>query len=86
MVLLWVTVCQSHTRHVPYVSAYTIAVWYFFNDIYPSTHNGYRPMDPPGWWLRLFERQAALPEEADSDVHDAALQREVAPPAIADIR
>lgn len=61
-------------------------IWYFFNDIYPSTHNGYRPMDPPGWWLRLFERQAALPEEADSDVHEAALHRDVAPPAIADIR
>jgi Derlin-2/3 len=43
-------------------------------------------MDPPGWWLRLFERRAALPGDADSDVHEAALNREVAPPAIADIR
>jgi hypothetical protein len=60
-----------------------LAVWYFFNDIYPSTHNGYRPMDPPGWWIRLFERQVELP---DTDVHDAALQREVAAPAVADIR
>jgi len=58
-------------------------IWYFFNDIYPATHNGYRPMDPPGWWIRLFERQVALP---DSDVHDAALHREVAVPAVADIR
>jgi hypothetical protein len=40
-------------------------------------------MDPPGWWIRLFERQVALP---DSDVHDAALHREVAVPAVADIR
>lgn len=60
------------------------AVWYFFNDIYPSTHNGHRPMDPPGWWIRLFERQA-LPEP-DSDVHDAAFNREVAPPAVAEFR
>jgi hypothetical protein len=43
-------------------------------------------MDPPGWWLRLFERRVALPEDADSDVHEAALNREVVPPAIADIR
>lgn len=75
----------SIVRH-PRVNAYIITVWYFFNDIYPSTHNGHRPMDPPGWWLRLFERQAALPEEADSDVHEAALNRDVAPPAIGDIR
>ena len=31
----------------------------------------------------MFERQVALP---DSDVHDAALHREVAVPAVADIR
>jgi len=74
------SVCSCH------IDAYIIPVWYFFNDIYPSTHNGYRPMDPPGWWLRLFERRAALPEDADSDVHEAALHRDVAPPAIADIR
>lgn len=41
-------------------------------------------MDPPGWWIRLFERQA-LPE-ADTDVQDAALNREVAPPDIPNFR
>jgi len=61
-------------------------VWYFFNDIYPSTHGGSRPMDPPQWWIRLFERGAALPPPADSDVHTAAINREVAAPAVPDVR
>ena len=30
-------------------------VWYFFNDVYPSLHDGQRPLDPPGWWRRIFE-------------------------------
>lgn len=30
-------------------------VWYFFSDVYPSLHNGQRPLDPPGWWRRIFE-------------------------------
>ncbi|KAF2094008.1 DER1-domain-containing protein [Rhizodiscina lignyota] len=32
-------------------------VWYFFNDVYPSLYNNHRPLDPPGWWLWLFERR-----------------------------
>lgn len=35
------------------------AVWYFFSDVYPSLHNGQRPLDPPGWWRRIFEAQSA---------------------------
>ncbi|KAF1813262.1 ER membrane protein [Eremomyces bilateralis CBS 781.70] len=30
-------------------------VWYYFNDIYPRLHNDHRPLDPPQWWVRLFE-------------------------------
>lgn len=41
-------------------------------------------MDPPGWWIRLFER-APVPD-ADSDVHAAELNREVAAPLIPDVR
>ena len=29
--------------------------WYYFNDIYPPTHGGARPLDPPSWWVRLWE-------------------------------
>lgn len=38
-------------------------VWYFFTDVYPPLHNGSRPLDPPTWWRRLFERRPA-----DNDV------------------
>lgn len=30
-------------------------IYYFFNDVYPPLHNGSRPMDPPGWWRRIFD-------------------------------
>lgn len=63
-----------------------MTVWYFFNDIYPSTHGGYRPMDPPQWWIRLFERNA-LPEAPESDVaHAAAMGRDLGAPAVPDVR
>ncbi|KAK1063574.1 hypothetical protein LTR74_009317 [Friedmanniomyces endolithicus] len=59
-------------------------VWYFFNDIYPSTHGGHRPMDPPLWWIRLFERGALAVPAPDSDIHAAALNRDVAAPVVPD--
>lgn len=61
-----------------------LAVWYFFNDIYPSTHNGHRPMDPPQWWIRLFEREAVAGR--GTEVQAAALNREVAAPAVPEVR
>lgn len=33
--------------------------WYYFNDIYPPTHGGARPLDPPAWWVRLWENPPA---------------------------
>lgn len=33
-------------------------VWYFFSDVYPSLHDGQRPLDPPSWWRRIFEGRA----------------------------
>nr|POE56616.1 hypothetical protein CFP56_33588 [Quercus suber] len=61
-----------------------VTVWYFFNDIYPSTHGGHRPMDPPGWWIRLFER-AALVAPPETDVQAAAINRDIAP-AVPEVR
>ncbi|KAK0904088.1 hypothetical protein LTS16_021034 [Friedmanniomyces endolithicus] len=61
-------------------------VWYFLNDIYPSTHGGHRPMDPPRWWIRLFERGALAVPAPDSDIHAAALNRDVAAPVVPDVR
>jgi Derlin-2/3 len=41
--------------------------WYYFNDIYPPTHNGARPFDPPGWWVRLWEpQQVEAAQEAEN--------------------
>ncbi|KAG8532135.1 uncharacterized protein KY384_003774 [Bacidia gigantensis] len=34
-------------------------IWYFFSDVYPSLHNGQRPLDPPQFWRNLFERVPA---------------------------
>lgn len=30
-------------------------VWYFFEDVFPPLHNGYRPFDPPRWWKAMFD-------------------------------
>jgi len=38
------------------------AVWYYFNDIYPPTHNGHKPLDPPGWWIRIWETPIPVEE------------------------
>lgn len=38
-------------------------VWYYFNDIYPPTHEGHRPLDPPQWWVNLWERQPAVDQQ-----------------------
>ncbi|GAB1733512.1 putative membrane protein [Hortaea werneckii] len=62
-------------------------IWYFLNDIYPSTHDGHRPMDPPQWWIRLFERGLPGGEEGvDSDVHAAAVGRDAVAPAVPEVR
>lgn len=39
-------------------------VWYFFNDVFPPMFGGKKPFDPPGWWVRLFERRV---EQQDED-------------------
>lgn len=45
-------------------------IWYFFSDVYPPLHNGSRPLDPPGWWRRLFEGRPAQPT---TDVDDSMM-------------
>jgi Derlin-2/3 len=49
-------------------------IYYFFADVYPPLHNGSRPLDPPTWWRRLFERP--LRDDTADDVnHDIAAAR-----------
>lgn len=43
-------------------------VYYFFCDVWPGIYPGSRPMDPPQWWVRLWERrpqQTAVTEARD---------------------
>jgi Derlin-2/3 len=61
-------------------SLLTSIVWYYFNDIYPPTHGGQRPLDPPSWWIRLWEGGAANEEEQE-DTGD-----EVNPPLVRNIQ
>ncbi|KAF3042112.1 hypothetical protein E8E12_003625 [Didymella heteroderae] len=46
-------------------------IWYYFNDIFPPLHNGRSPLDPPAWWIRLFDG-APAPTEETIDDHAAA--------------
>jgi Derlin-2/3 len=54
-------------------------VWYFFNDVYPPLHNGSRPLDPPNWWIRLFEERRD-DEDVDEveDTNAAAVDNDIA--------
>ena len=45
----------------------TLTVWYYFNDIFPPLHNGRSPLDPPTWWIRLFDGVPAPTEETHED-------------------
>ncbi|KAF2181714.1 ER-associated proteolytic system protein Der1 [Zopfia rhizophila CBS 207.26] len=68
--LPWVLLCFSLIMHgtVPKDEMLGIVVghiWYFFNDVYPPLHNGHSPLDPPSWWIRLFEGR---PEPVDEPV------------------
>lgn len=48
-------------------------VYYFFADVWPGLHEGQRPMDPPEWWVRLWEgRRPPTGREIDADVAAAA--------------
>lgn len=43
-------------------------VWYFFTDVYPPLHGGYKPLDPPGWWRRLIEGRRDEAEETAGEI------------------
>ncbi|QIW99161.1 hypothetical protein AMS68_004679 [Peltaster fructicola] len=58
-------------------------IFYFLSDIYPGTHDGYRPMNPPQFWLRLFDRRTPA---ADMVMNNGVLmRREAAVPAIPEL-
>jgi Derlin-2/3 len=51
-------------------------VWYFFSDVYPPLHHGSKPLDPPAWWVRLFEGR---PREETVEVIDRDIAVAAAP-------
>ncbi len=58
-------------------------VWYFFSDVYPSLYNGSRPLDPPAWWIRLFEGRPRHPDPATQAV---AIDQDIAAAAAPEVR
>ncbi|KAI9812092.1 MAG: hypothetical protein M1826_002967 [Phylliscum demangeonii] len=60
-------------------------VWYFFSDVYPSLYDGARPLDPPAWWMRLFERHRQRPDGAAA-TEAVAINNEIAAAAAPDVR
>jgi len=62
---------RRRTQHVhPLVVScigLTYPVWYFFNDVYPPLHNGHSPLDPPAWWVQLFDRRQAPIETPENE-------------------
>ncbi|KAF2446347.1 DER1-domain-containing protein [Karstenula rhodostoma CBS 690.94] len=73
--LPWLLLCFSLIMHgtVPKDEMCGIVVghiWYFFNDVYPPLHNNHSPLDPPAWWVRLFEGPPPLPEPTGEDLTD----------------
>lgn len=58
------------------------AVWYYFNDIYPPTHGNHRPLDPPRWWIRMWEGEPEeeIVEEEEDPTNDQARREFGVPP------
>ena len=65
---------QSSMIHLHFVRYSYLVVWYFFNDVYPPLHDGYRPFDPPRWWRRIFEGR---PQE-DTNTHTDIIDHDLA--------
>lgn len=42
-------------------------IWYYFNDVFPHLYNGYKPLDPPSWWTRLWNGPPAAERQQQDD-------------------
>ena len=49
-------------------------VWYFFEDVFPPLHNGFRPLEPPRWWKAMFDGQPAEVLDEQGTAGDVAEQ------------
>lgn len=63
-------------------------------DVWPGLHEGQRPMDPPAWWIRLWEGRPRIAEEVrdeptNAEGVDGAFARAAAPgvaPGVGEVR
>ncbi|KAK4953451.1 hypothetical protein LTR66_007364 [Elasticomyces elasticus] len=76
-------VLHGHTPKDEIAGVVVGHIWYFFSDIYPSTHHGRRPLEPPRWWIRLFERGPDVPT---TEMHAGAMHRDLAAAAAPEVR
>ena len=53
--------------------------------MYPPLHDGHSPLDPPHWWIRLFDGRPAEPE-VDPDTNAEPIDRDVATAAAPEVR
>ena len=53
--------------------------------MYPPLHDGHSPLDPPYWWIRLFEGRPAEPE-VDPDANAEPIDHDVATAAVPEVR
>lgn len=53
-------------------------VYYFFTDVFPPMNDGWKPLDPPSWWMRLFETQPADLETEHTHEHIRLAGRDLA--------
>ncbi|KAK5951379.1 hypothetical protein OHC33_007435 [Knufia fluminis] len=58
-------------------------VYYFFADVWPGIHPGSKPMDPPEWWVRLFERRPRGAQE--TEVRDVQTDAQVVGQRVGDV-
>jgi Derlin-2/3 len=82
--LPWVLIAFSVVMHgaVPKDDLMGIVVghlYYFFADVFPAIRPGSRPMDPPRWWIVLFNGRDEQPDVRPPPVHPAALVDPVEP-------
>ena len=62
-------------------------VWYFFSDVYPSLHAGYRPLDPPRWWRRIFEGRRNVGQvQQEPETHATNINNDIAAAAARELR
>lgn len=50
-------------------------VYYFFSDVFPPMHEDYKPLDPPAFWVRLFDRRADANGQIEATEEEVHLDR-----------